>query len=49
MFKDEVDAAKRMNQLCEEFGISLQNPDINQKYQVTNKYLFLFHVIVKKS
>merc|ERR1712034_228001 len=38
IFKDELDAAKRLNQLCEEFGIPLQNPEIsgipNQQYQV---------------
>jgi hypothetical protein len=43
MFKDELDAAKRVNQLCEELGIPLQNPTIsaipNQQYQV-NKNLF---------
>ena len=27
-FTDEVDAAKRVNQLCEEFGIPLKNPSI---------------------
>jgi hypothetical protein len=36
-FKDELDAAKRVNQLCKELGISLQNPEIseipNQKYE----------------
>merc|ERR1712034_135837 len=36
-FKDELDAAKRVNQLCEELGIPLQNPEIsaipNQQYQ----------------
>ena len=39
MFKDELDAAKRANQLCEELKIPLQNPEIsaipNQQYQVT--------------
>jgi len=29
MFKDELDAAKRANQLCEKFGIPLQNPEIS--------------------
>jgi len=37
IFKVEVEAAKRVNQLCEEMGISLKNPSIsaipNQKYQ----------------
>ena len=28
-FKDELDAAKRVNQLCAEFGIPLRNPTIN--------------------
>merc|ERR1712034_60131 len=36
-FKDELDAGKRVNQLCEELGIPLQNPAItwipNQQYQ----------------
>merc|ERR1712096_268207 len=40
-FKDELDAAKRMNQLCEELGIPLQNPEIsatpNQQYQKKQK------------
>jgi len=39
MFKDELDAAKRANQLCEELEIPLKNPEIsakpNQKYEVT--------------
>ena len=42
-FKDELDAAKRVNQLCEEFGIPLKNPAINaipnQQYQVTTNFL----------
>merc|ERR1712034_264991 len=29
MFKDESDAAKRVNQLCEELGIPLRNPTIS--------------------
>ena len=45
-FKDEIDAGKRVNQLCEELGILPQNPAItaipNQQYQVTKK-LFLSH------
>jgi len=33
-FKHELDAAKRVNQLCEELGIPLQNPAIpNEQYQ----------------
>merc|ERR1711925_42230 len=36
-FKNELDAAKRVNQVCEELGIPLQNPEIstiqNQQYQ----------------
>ena len=38
-FKDELDAVKRVNQLREELGIPLQNPETsakpNQKYEVT--------------
>ena len=45
IFKDELDAAKRANQLCQELGILLQNPEIsampNQQYQVTKKYVCL--------
>ena len=52
IFKNELDAAIRMNQLCEELGIPPQNPGISaiptQQYQVTKKY-FLFHGIVRKS
>merc|ERR1712034_212713 len=37
MGTNEMDAAKRVNQLCEEMGISLQNPEISavptQQYQ----------------
>merc|ERR1712034_264142 len=40
-FKDELDAAKRVNQLCEELGIPLENPEIsakpNQQYQKREK------------
>jgi len=40
-FKDELDAAKRVNQLCEEFGILLQNPEISaipkHQYQYQKK------------
>ena len=43
-FEDELDAGKRVNQLCEEFEIPLQNPEIssmpNQQFQV-NKNCFL--------
>ena len=39
MFEDELDAAKKVNQLCEEFGIPAQNSETsampNQQYQVT--------------
>ena len=28
-YKDEQDAAKRVNQLCEEFGIPIRNPEIS--------------------
>ena len=42
-FNDELDAAKRINQLCEEFQIPLQNPGIagmpNQ--QVAKKMFFV--------
>ena len=41
MFKDELDAAKRANQLCDMLEIPPQNPEItgipNQQYQVTKK------------
>ena len=30
-FNDEMDAAKRVNQLCEELGIPLRNPRITSK------------------
>jgi len=40
-FKDELDAGKRVNQLCKELGIPPQNPEIgampNHKYQVKEK------------
>jgi len=40
-FNDELDAAKRVNQLCEELGIPLQNPGIratpNEPYQKKEK------------
>ena len=49
-FKDELDAAKRVNQFCEDVGIPLRNPEIsamtNQQYQVTTKYV-LPHEIVR--
>jgi len=45
MFKDELDAAKRVNQICEELSIPLQNPGTgampNQKWQpkeMTSQY-----------
>merc|ERR1711925_53139 len=41
IFDDELDAAKRVNQLCGELGIPPQNPTIsampNQQYQATPK------------
>ena len=41
-FKDELDAAKGVNQLCEELEIPLQNPEIsmmpNQQYQVNSYF-----------
>jgi len=40
-FNDELDAGKRCNQLCEDFRIPLQNPDINampnEQYQIREK------------
>jgi len=40
-FTDELDAAKRANQLCEKLGIPIQNPEIsatpNQQYQKKEK------------
>ena len=52
LFKNELDAAKRVNQLCEEFGIPAQNPEINatpnQQYQVTKKFVFS-HGVVRKT
>merc|ERR1712034_102417 len=45
MFKDELDAAKRVNQLCDELEIPPQNPTIsaipneqNQKKEKTSQY-----------
>ena len=50
-FNNEKDAVERVNQLCEELGIPLQNPEIsaipNQQYQVTKKFV-LPHGIVRK-
>merc|ERR1712034_190876 len=41
-FTDELDAAKRVNQLCEKLGIPLQNPTINaipnQQYQKKKRH-----------
>ena len=43
VFKDELDAANRVNQLCDESGIPAKNPEIstipNQQYQVTKKFI----------
>jgi len=40
-FEDELDAAKGVNQLCKEFGIPLQNPEIgaipNEQYEKKRK------------
>ena len=51
-FNDKMDAAKRVNALCEELGIALQNPGIvatpNELYKVIKTY-FLSHGIVKQS
>ena len=42
-FEDEVDAAQKVNQLCEELQIPAQNPEISvmqiQQYQVTKKFV----------
>ena len=42
-FRDEMDAAKRVNQLCKEFGILEKNPGIgtmsNRKWKVTQRLL----------
>ena len=42
-FNDEMDAAKRVNELCEELGIPPKNPGIsgkpNHPYQVTKKFV----------
>ena len=41
-FNDELDAARKVNQLCEEMKIPLQNPEIagmsNQQSQVTQNF-----------
>ena len=51
-FKDELDAAKRANQLCEQLGIPLQNPKIsiiaNEQDEVT-KNSVLSHGVGRKS
>ena len=53
-FNDELDAAKRVNQLCEDLGIPQQNLEVglnlNESYQVTQDS-FLFHgtTVVRKS
>jgi hypothetical protein len=33
-FKDELDAAKRVNQLCEELEIPLRNPSIASNFKI---------------
>jgi len=40
-FKNELDAAKKVNQLCEDFGISQHNPDISTipNVQVKKKFI----------
>ena len=52
VFKEELDAAKRVNQLCQELGIPPQNPEIsaipNDQYQVTKKFDFS-HGVVRES
>ena len=51
-FEKELDAAKKMNQLCKELGIPLENSEIstvpNQKCQVTKEFV-LSHGIARKS
>ena len=46
-FNDELEAARKVNQLCEEMKIPPQNPEIagmsNQQSQVTQK-LFYFNI-----
>jgi hypothetical protein len=46
MFNDELDAAKRVNQLCEDLGIPHQNPTVsampNQKHVTQNSVFFCF-------
>jgi len=46
LFKDELDAAKRVNQICVEMGIPSKNPEISavpnqdyQKHKKTSKYV----------
>merc|ERR1712034_163771 len=50
-FNDERDAAKRLNQLCEEFGIPLQNPEIsamqNHSYQKYYKTVLDFDGVLQ--
>jgi hypothetical protein len=51
MFKDELDAAKKVNELCKNFGVTQKNPSVsavpNQQYQVAQ--CFVFHRITHKS
>ena len=51
-FKDELDAAKRVNQLCEELEIPLQNPEINavpnHQSHVTTQFI-LSHCVGRES
>ena len=46
-FKHELDAGKKVNQLCEESGIPSHNPAISampyQQYLVTEKYFLTRH------
>jgi len=50
-FKDELDAAKGVNQLCEELEIPLLNPEIsmmpNQKYQNNCKILLDYDAVLQ--
>ena len=47
-FNDELDAAKRMNELCENFGIPPKNPGmiaIDRQYQVKRKCPLSYGVV----
>ena len=46
-FKDELDAGIRVNEMCKELGIPLQNPKIsgipNEQYEVTKIIFISWH------